>query len=135
MSAGGDVQRLGSGGRWESIVGYSRVIHVGDRVLVSGTTATTPDGAIAGVGDPYAQAVQILDNVHSALGRVGAALSDVIRTRVYLVDVGHFDAVARAHGEAFSEIRPVNTTVIVAALVDPRMLVEIEAEAYLPGAG
>lgn len=134
MSGAHEVQRLGSGVRWESIVGYSRVVRAGDLVLVSGTTATTEDGAIAGVGDPYAQTVQILDNVRTALGRVGAELADVIRTRIYLTDVGHFDAVARAHGEVFADIRPVNASVVVAALVDPRMLVEIEAEAYLPRA-
>ncbi len=132
MTGASDVQRLGSGGRWEPIVGYCRVVRAGDFVLVSGTTATTEDGAIAGPGDPYAQAVQIIANVQAALGRVGAELANVIRTRIYLTEAGYFDAVARAHGEAFAEIRPVNTTVVVAALVDPRMLVEIEVEAYRP---
>jgi enamine deaminase RidA (YjgF/YER057c/UK114 family) len=130
------IERHGSGGAFEASVGYSRVIRAGDRVLVAGTTATTPDGAIAGIGDPYAQMVQILTNVEAALARVGATLAHVVRTRAYLTDTGHFDGFARAHGEAFGDVRPVNTTVVVAALVDPRMLVELEVEAYLPdGAG
>jgi enamine deaminase RidA (YjgF/YER057c/UK114 family) len=99
---------------------------------VAGTTATTADGAIAGIGDAYAQTRQIIENVAAALGRVGATLHEVVRTRAYLVDVGHFDGFARAHGEAFGDIRPVNTTVVVAGLADPRMLVEVEVEAYLP---
>ncbi len=125
------VERHGSGVSYEETVGYSRVIRAGDLVLVAGTTATTGDGAIAGLGDPYAQMVQILANVEAALARVGAALPDVIRTRAYLTDTANFEGFARAHGEAFGAIRPVNTTVIVAELADPRMLVELEVEAYL----
>jgi enamine deaminase RidA (YjgF/YER057c/UK114 family) len=131
-----DVERHGSGGSYEASVGYSRVIRAGERVLVAGTTATTSDGAIAGLGDPYAQMLQILENIESALARVGAGLADVVRTRAYLTDVGHFEGFARAHGEAFAGIRPVNTTVVVAGLADPRMLIELEVEAYLAeGAG
>jgi enamine deaminase RidA (YjgF/YER057c/UK114 family) len=129
----GGVERHGSGGAYEPVVGYSRVIRAGDLVVVAGTTAFTADGAIAGIGDPYAQMRQILDNVEAALGRVGASLADVIRTRAYLVDGSHFDGFARAHAEAFGEIRPVNTTVIIAALPDPRMLVELEVDAYVGG--
>jgi enamine deaminase RidA (YjgF/YER057c/UK114 family) len=129
----GDVERHGSGVSFERIVGYSRVVRAGPLVLVAGTTATTADGAIAGIGDPYAQMVQILENVEAALARVGASLADVVRTRAFLTDIGHFEGFGRAHGEAFGEIRPVNTTVVVAALADPRMLVELEVEAYLPG--
>jgi enamine deaminase RidA (YjgF/YER057c/UK114 family) len=128
----GEVERHGSGGAWEDVVGYSRVIRAGDLVLVAGCTATMADGAIAGLGDPYAQTLQTLENVASALARVGAGLSDVVRTRVFLTDVASFDGFARAHGDAFGDIRPVNTTVVVAALADPRMLVEIEVDAYLP---
>jgi enamine deaminase RidA (YjgF/YER057c/UK114 family) len=129
------VERHGSGGAYEDVVGYSRVIRAGDLVVVAGCTASMPDGAIAGIGDPYAQAVQTIANVESALARVGATLADVIRTRVFLTDTGHFDGFARAHGEAFGEIRPVNTTVVVAALADPRMLIEIEADAWTGAAG
>jgi enamine deaminase RidA (YjgF/YER057c/UK114 family) len=125
------VERHGSGGAWEDAVGYCRVIRAGDLVVVAGTTATTPDGVIAGVGDTYEQVRQTLANVESALGRVGATMADVVRTRVFLTDESSFDGFARAHAEAFGEIRPVNTTVVVAALADPRMLVEIEVDAYL----
>ena len=127
----GGVERHGSGGPYEARVGYSRVIRAGDLVVVAGTTALMPDGVIAGLGDPYVQAQQTIENVASALARVGASLADVIRTRVFLVDTAHFDRFARAHGEAFADIRPVNTTVIVAELADPRMLIEIEVDAYL----
>ena len=129
-----DVERHGSGGHWEPIVGYCRVIRAGSHVWVAGTTATTADGAIAGLGDPYLQVRQTVDNIAAALGRVGATLADVVRTRVCLVDAAHFDEFARAHAEAFGDIRPVNTTVITAGLPDPRMLVEIEVEAYVAGA-
>ena len=126
-----EVERHGSGGRWEAIVGYSRVVRAGDLVLVAGTTATTPDGAITGLGDPYAQATQTLANVERALARVGATLQDVVRTRIYLTEASHLAPVGRAHAEAFADVRPVNTTVVVAGLADPRMLVEIEVDAYL----
>ena len=128
------IERHGSGGAYEAVVGYSRVLRAGDLVLVAGTTATMADGAIAAVGDTYGQVRQTLDNVESALARVGAGLADVVRTRVFLTDEASFDAFARAHGEVFGDIRPVNTTVVVAALADPRMLVEIEVDAYLSGA-
>jgi len=131
----GAVERHGSGGPYEERVGYSRVIRAGDLVVVAGTTALMPDGVIAGIGDPYVQAQQVIENIASALARVGATLADVIRTRVYLVDGAHFDGFARAHGEAFGDVRPVNTTVVVAELADPRMLIEIEVDAWLPGAG
>jgi enamine deaminase RidA (YjgF/YER057c/UK114 family) len=130
----GGVERHGSGGPFEARVGYSRVIRAGDLIVVAGTTALMPDGVIAGIGDPYLQARQTIENIASALARVGASLADVIRTRVFLIDTGHFDGFARAHGEAFGDIRPVNTTVIVAALADPRMLVEIEIDAHVPSA-
>jgi enamine deaminase RidA (YjgF/YER057c/UK114 family) len=126
------VERHGSGVSYEEIVGYSRVVRAGDLVLVAGTTAITPDGAIAGIGDPYAQMRQILENIERALGLVGASLTDIVRTRAYLTDTAHFDGFARAHGEAFQDILPVNTTIIIAGLPDPRMLVELEVDAYLP---
>jgi enamine deaminase RidA (YjgF/YER057c/UK114 family) len=127
----GAVERHGSGGPYEERVGYSRVIRAGDLVVVAGTTALMSDGAIAGIGDPYMQAKQTIENVASALARVGGSLADVIRTRVYLIDTAHFEGFARAHGEAFGDIRPVNTTVVVAELADPRMLIEIEVDAYV----
>jgi enamine deaminase RidA (YjgF/YER057c/UK114 family) len=126
------IERHGSGGPYEARVGYSRVIRAGDLVVVAGTTALMPDGVIAGIGDPYLQARQTIENIGAALARVGGSLVDVIRTRVYLIDTGHFDGFARAHGEAFGDIRPVNTTVIVAELADPRMLIEIEVDAWVP---
>ena len=125
------VERHGSGGAYEEVVGYSRVIRAGDLVVVAGCTASLPDGAIAGIGDSYMQAKQTIENVASALARVGGSLADVIRTRVFLIDTAHFDGFARAHGEAFGDIRPVNTTVVVAELADPRMLIEIEVDAYV----
>jgi enamine deaminase RidA (YjgF/YER057c/UK114 family) len=128
------LERHGSGGPFEQRVGYSRIIRAGNFVVVAGTTALTPDGVIAGIGDPYLQAQQTIANISSALERVGATLEHVIRTRVFLVDTGHFDGFARAHGEAFGDIRPVNTTVVVAELADPRMLIEIEVDAFLPDA-
>ena len=131
----GAVERHGSGGAYEDIVGYSRVIRAGDLVVVAGCTASMADGAIAGIGDPDAQTVQTIANVEAALRRVGATLGDVIRTRVFLTDAGSFEGFARGHSEAFGDVRPVNTTVIVAALADPRMLIEIEVDAHVGAAG
>ena len=127
------VQRHGSGVEWEPIVGYSRVVRAGSHVWVAGCTATTEDGAIAGPGDPYAQAQQALVNVEAALAQVGARLEDVVRTRMFVTDIGRWEEYGLAHGEAFGEIRPASTMVEVSALIDPRMLVEIEADAYVGG--
>ena len=130
----GAIRRLGSGAPWESVAGYSRVVVVGERVLVAGTTATLPDGEIAGLGDPGAQMRQAIANVEAALAQVGAGLSDVVRTRMFVTDITRWEEVARAHGEAFAAAPPVSTMVQVAALIDPRILVEIEAEAVVsPG--
>jgi enamine deaminase RidA (YjgF/YER057c/UK114 family) len=127
------IERFGSGAPWEAVAGYSRVVVVGDRVLVAGTTATLPDRTIAGLGDPGAQARQAIANIEAALARAGAGLADVVRTRIYVTDISRWEEVARAHGEAFGAAPPVTSMVQVAALIDPRILVEIEAEAVLTG--
>lgn len=116
---------------WEPLVGYARAVRAGPHVHVSGTTATTEDGEVIGEGDVTAQTERALTNVESALGRAGAALEDVVRTRVFVTDIDEWEAVGRVHGDYFGDIRPTSTMVEVSRLVDPRLLVEVEAEAIV----
>jgi enamine deaminase RidA (YjgF/YER057c/UK114 family) len=124
-------QKISSGTKWESIVGYSRAVKVGNRIYVTGTTATGKDGEIVGVENAYEQAKQCLRNIESALKRLEAGLEHVVRTRMYVTDISRWEEYGRAHGEVFREILPATAMVEVKALIDPRMLIEIEADAEL----